>query len=251
MKRVRIMGLCIVAALVVSAAAAASAMAEAPEIGRCVKVAAKTGKFTSSSCTKEKSGSSYEWVAGAEKGGFTGTGTAATLETVTKVKVTCKAETSSGDITSPKTVYINKVIFTGCESLAKKCTTAGAAEGEVVTNPLVGELHWENKASKKVSLDLVPAMGELFVQFVCGPAAAEVKGSILVPLKADKMETSPVEKFKASKGKQKPEAYETSTGEKVVDVLQSKIGATEFEQSGQTVTNTQVDEEALEISAVV
>ena len=58
------------------------------------------------------------------------------------------------------------------------------------------------------------------------------------------------QKFSAKKGKQKPEYYYTATGEKVKDVLISKIGGpgAELEQSGQTVTNTQTDEEALEVN---
>jgi len=50
-------------------------------------------------------------------------------------------------------------------------------------------------------------------------------------------------------GKQKPEYYYTATGEKVKDVLMAKIGGSSpLAQAGQTVTNTQTDEEALEIN---
>ena len=63
---------------------------------------------------------------------------------------------------------------------------------------------------------------------------------------ANKIETVFEEKFTAKSGKQKPEYYYTATGEKVKDVLFSKIGGSApLEQAGQTITNTQTDEEAL------
>ena len=52
-------------------------------------------------------------------------------------------------------------------------------------------------------------------------------------------------------GRQKPEFYETASGEKVKDVLLSKLGEREFEQAGQKITNTQTDEEALEVNYFV
>jgi hypothetical protein len=64
------------------------------------------------------------------------------------------------------------------------------------------------------------------------------------------METKVEQKFSAKKGKQKPEYYYNAADEKIKDVLISKIGGTEFEQAGQTVTNVQTDEEALEVNTV-
>jgi hypothetical protein len=126
----------------------------------------------------------------------------------------------------------------------------GKAEGEVVTVPLAGSLVWE-KFGKKVSIDLVPQSGELFTEFQCGPANVKVKGSVLTNVAANKAETKFELKFTAKKGKQKPEYYYTSSTEKVKDVLISKIGATEFEQAGQTLTNVQTNEEALEVNTVI
>jgi hypothetical protein len=250
MRRVKMGGLFVVVACVAAAVSVSSAWAqEAPEVGRCV--AKSGGKYSNDTCTKlatKASQEKYEWEPGAVKSKFTGMGGTATLETVSKVKVTCKAEASNGEFTSPKTVGHIHVTFTGCESDGFKCSTTGAAAGEVVVNPLAGEIHWENKAKKKTAEDLVPEAGELFVVFSCGPATAEVKGSVLVNVKSGKMEKKVVEKFSGKGGKQKPEDYETASGEKVKDVLSSKIGALPFEQAGQTVTNTQEDEEALEVN---
>lgn len=252
MRLLRLVGPCLVAMFATSAVIVASAWAlEAPEIGRCV---AKTGgKFTNNLCTKKattgKTGP-FEWEPGALHNKFTGTGGVATLETVKKVKVTCKTEASSGEYTSAKTVGNIAVLFTGCESAGFKCKTAGAGEGEIVTNPLAGALRWENVTKTKVAIDLVPQSGELFVEFSCGPATAIVKGSVMTNIPVDVVKTVFEQKFTAKTGKQKPEFYYTSTGEKVKDVLMSKIGGpgAELEQSGQTVTNIQTDEEALELN---
>jgi hypothetical protein len=242
---------CLAAVTAVSAIAAASAWAlEAPEIGRCVSHAG--GKYTNDLCTTAAKGKivgSFEWEPGAVKNKFTGTGGAGTLQTIKGVTVTCKSEASHGEITSSKAVGNIAVTFIGCESDGFKCETAGSAEGEITTNPLAGTLVWE-KFGSKVAIDLVPQTGELFVEFTCGPATAKVTGSVLTSLPANKSQTKIEEKFTAKKGKQKPEFYYTSKTAKVKDVLISKIGGpqAELEQSGQTVTNVQTDEEALEIN---
>jgi hypothetical protein len=253
MKRFRSLGACSVVAAMLSSVAVASASAEAPEVGRCVAHAG--GKYTNSVCTKTAKGTkvgSFEWESGAIKKKFTGVGGAATLETVHAVKVTCKAETSNGEFTSAKAVGNINVVFTGCESLGYKCKTPTSAEGEIVTNPLAGSLVWE-KFKKKVAIDLVPQDGEWFVEFTCGPAMAKVEGSVMTNVPVDKTETKVTQKFTAKKGKQKPEYYYTATDQKVQDVLISKIGGpgAELEQSGQTVTNVQTDEEALEVNTTV
>ena len=255
MRRLGLTWLCLAAAIVASAVAVAGASAlEAPEMGRCVSHAG--GKYTNNVCTKLAKGKavgSFEWEAGALKKKFTGSGGTGTLETTRGVKVTCKSESSDGEFTSATTVGNIAVIFASCESANFKCQSAKAAAGEIVLNPLAGVLVWE-KFGKKVAIDLSPQSGEYFVEFECGPAPAKVKGSVLTNIPADKSETAFEEKFTAKKGKQKPEYYYTSKTTKVRDVLYSKIGGgsgAEFEQAGQTITNTQTDEEPLEVNTTV
>lgn len=251
MTRLRVVGACLVAAFAVGAIGVASAAAqEAPEMGRCLAHAG--GKYTNDLCTtlaKGKKVGKYEWEPGAVKNKFSGVGGAATLETVNKVKVTCKAETSHGEFTSAKTVGNVAVTFTGCEALEFLCKTTGAAEGEIAVNLLSGTLRWETATKSKVAIDLIPQTGELFVEFNCGPIPVAVRGSVMTNIPANKIETVFEEKFTAKSGKQKPEYYYTATGEKVKDVLFSKIGGSApLEQAGQNVTNTQTDEEALEVN---
>jgi hypothetical protein len=253
MRRLRTIGFAVVAAVAMGVVSATAAMAlEAPELGRCVALA--KGKFTNSVCTKKASGTTvgtFEWEPGAVKNKFTGVGATATLETIHKVKVTCKTEASSGEYTSSKTVGNIAVKFTGCESLKYKCKSPGAAEGEIKTRVLAGTLRWETATKSKVAIDLVPQEGELFVEFQCGPANAIVKGSVMTNVPVNIAKTVFEQKFTATKGKQKPEFYYTASKEKIKDVLISKIGGpgAELEQSGQTVTNTQTDEEPLELNS--
>ena len=260
MRRLTTGGICLVAVLAFGAAPLTSAWAfSPPEIGRCVKVAAGAGKFTSSTCTKEKEGGSYEWESGAVKNKFTTTGGVGTLLTVAGTTVTCKTEESGGEFNSAKTVSGVVVRFTSCESGGFKCSTEGAKEGEIVTNSLEGKIGIEKRAivegkevflKNKIAFDLFPtaADGGLYVTFNCSAALhITVGGSVLVPIKtANKMVSALELKYVAKGGKQKPEQFE---GEPA-DVLVSEINGKHPEQSGITITSKQVGEEPLEINTV-
>lgn len=256
MRRLRLAGLCLGAVFAISATMVASASAfSPPEIGRCVKVAG-TGKFTSSSCIKEEKGKKvgkgdYEWLPGAESAKFKTTGGTGTLQTVVGTTVVCKTEESGGEFTGTKTVGGIVVRFAKCESAGFTCNTAGAKEGEIVTNPLEGRIGFENKAKKKIALDLFPASGDggLYATFNCGSSLhITVGGSVLVPVTADKMLTSLTLKYTEKKGIQKPVKLE---GEPE-DVLISEINGKKPEQSGITITSVQTSEsgEALEANAL-
>lgn len=113
---------------------------------------------------------------------------------------------------------------------------------------LEGALGWEAKATKKVALDLYP-VGEtgVFLEYRCiGGVPITVTGSILVPVKADKMAITSTLKYKASKGRQKPEHLEGEPPQ----VLTASLNGEASEQIGLTATLTQTNEEALEINAV-
>jgi hypothetical protein len=265
MKR-RLVGACALACAV-SVVFGSVALAAAPEIGRCVEVAAKTGKYTTDVCTKlaksTKPGN-FEWYPGVANEGhagaknhFTGSSGTAVLETSGGVKVECKHEVSDGEFTSTKTVGNISVTFTECKENGQryKCSSNGAKEEEIQTYTLAGELVWEKKA-KKVAILLFPQSGSIFAEFVCGPAPSVVRknsatGGILSSIPADKMESMVEEKFTAKKGVQKPDAYYNASGTKVAAFLEAKIGASIWEKAGQTETNVQTDEEALEVNTTV
>jgi hypothetical protein len=233
---------------------------EAPEFGRCLKVAGEKvgtktvyhGGFTAATCL-EMSGTKtgkYEWYSGVVKAGFTTTikEGVATLETVTKLKVSCKIESGKGQY-GPKLVASVVLKFTGCESASQKCTTPGLAEGELETKKLEGTLGWQERALKKVALDLYPSgKSGPFMEYRCvGGASTTVTGSILVPVTVDKMLATATEKYTETAGKQKPEHFEGEPN----DVLTASLNGEVFEQLGEKATLTQVNEEAVEINAVV
>ena len=230
----------------------------APEYGRCVKAPAEKaggktvyhGGYTTNTClaaSPSRTGK-FNWLPGVVKSGFTTALkplTNATLETVGKVKVTCKGESSSGTITGTKTVGEVVIRFTGCESKAKKCTTAGLVAGEIETKRLEGALGWQSKPLKKVALDLFP-IGNVgpVVEYTCeGAAATTLVGSVLAPVPVGKMSVTGTLRFTATSGKQKPEQFEG--GER--DVLSTVLG----EQVGLTFGSTQTTEEAVEINTTV
>jgi hypothetical protein len=66
MRRLRLVGLCVLAALTIGAVATATASAEAPEFGRCVKKAVKGGSgFYDAKCAEAVSSEArYEWQPG-------------------------------------------------------------------------------------------------------------------------------------------------------------------------------------------
>ena len=221
----------------------------APEFGRCVKVAKGAGKFSNAVCTTEKAEGSYEWVPGTVKSHFTLAGAeTATLETVTKTKITCTAQSGSGQYSGTKEVANVVLKLTGCVLGTQKCTSSGAAVGEVVTNGLEGSLGWQEFETGSAALDLqATGGGGPIASFICGGTLVAIQGSVVVPVKANKMLESTTLKFTQSKGKQKPEQLE---GEPI-DVLETSFFGGGFEQTGLGVTLTQTSEEAVEINAAV
>jgi hypothetical protein len=234
--------------------------AESPEFGRCVKLAKGVkGKYATAACTSAATAEkfAFEWEPGpGPKAKFTTTIkelTVATLETVTKKQVVCTGETSAGEYTGRKTVGGVIITFTGCEMGGSKCTSAGAEEGEVVTNTLEGVLGIEKTSTEgpikdKVALDLFP-VGKtgLLMEFSCGLTPVSVQGSVLNPVKANKMVLTATVKYSATVGKQKPEKFEGQPK----DVLETSFGEAAFEQSGLKLTTVQANEEKIEINTVV
>jgi phospholipase C len=222
------------------------------EFGRCVRVAKGVrGRFATAGCTSPATAEqfAFEWEAGpGSNAGFTTSAkaeTALTLETVRKVKVTCKGEVSSGEYTGPTTVGGVVVTLTGCEALLAKCTSAGAAEGEIVTSTLEGVLGWEAKEEHRVALDLFPVeRGGLFTEFVCGGTSMAVRGSVISPVISGRMQSTTTVKYAATAGRQKPEHLEGEPN----DVLESSLLGGSFEQTGLTLTTTLTNAEPIEVN---
>jgi hypothetical protein len=237
MKRLRIVGLCLVAAFALSAITVASASATAPEFGKCEKVTSG-GAYKDAGCTKPETGTKgkYNWVADATGVKFKAhmTGSLATLEGEKGSKITCTAEhNENAAYTGPKTVGNIVAEFEGCETSGLKCHSAGAGEGDITTNPLEGLLG--NEKPKKLEVQLHgPGHGAL-AEFECSSAVKiVVTGCVAHPVTTDKMELNVTEKFTQSKGEQKPDKFEGGPTDECA--LASSLNGGAPEESGQTIT---------------
>jgi hypothetical protein len=263
MRLAKVIGLAVVAALMISAVAAAGASAEAPEYGRCIKVAkvGKTynGKYTDKGCTKEATAkekeegkkNKYEWAPGGVKLKQTSTGGKAVLQEVGKYAVGCTSESSTGEYFGTKEAKKLFVTFKGCKVPPFICTSPGHAAGELETKELEGRAVWKNEAKHEAALDLFPAKGEeKFIAFSCGAITVEVRGSILVPVQANKMSTTVKLKYKQKNGFQEVKFYEVG-GKLVEDVLEANFEGLGWAKAGQSITSTVQNEEALELNTYV
>jgi hypothetical protein len=255
MKRIRIVGTGLMMALAL-AAFAASASAQAPEFGRCVKVAKGAGSFKNGGCTEAVAGGSYEWQPGPPASSkFTlalKAGTIFTLETVGGSKITCSGESGSGEYASANTVSNVLLTFTGCQTSGGQVNSAGQPSGRVVMNLLEGALGVVKAGASakqdKIGLDLFPEeSGGPVAEMACGGLLFVVKGSLIVPVAANKMQLTSISKIAKTKGKQKPEQFE---GEPK-DILEFNVNGGPFEQAGFGLEVTRTNEEAIEINSVV
>ncbi len=276
MRRIRIGGAVLVAVCAMSVLVASSAGAfvrEAPEVGRCIKHTG--GHWKNASCKTAAIGTSeqkYEWYPAfgeaengetklAEKLKFTSvskTGTLIQLTTVTGEGIGCKTQTADGEITGPKTLKSTNIVFKGCAEAGQQCTSTNPVageKGEIKVKELVGLLGIEKfgatHATDKVANLFKPSSGVTFTEFECGGIPVTVKGEVLNPLTANAMKLSATVKFKASKGKQKPEKFATDpTGTKRV-LESNKLVGGGVVQAGQALTTIQTAEEKLEINTQI
>jgi alpha-tubulin suppressor-like RCC1 family protein len=226
-----------------------------PEFGRCLRVT--SGAYATSACASTPTGGRFNWIPGVAKTGFTTKGGGSIFETVgtskEKTKVLCKTQAGQGHYEGTRDVKSVVMTFTGCESLAQKCTSRGAAEGEIVTNTLEGHLGWWQKTTElkttKVALDLAPEENNgLVARFECGTTPIEVRGSVIAGVKKDAtLVTSPLAVAQLA-GKQQPEHFEGAPN----DVLEAAVGGKPFRQMGLRIKELkQTSEEAVEINAFV
>jgi hypothetical protein len=246
MRRIRVGVACLVAVFVASAVGATSASAEAPEFGHCEKTAVKNaGEYTNSLCNKKEGDDDgpYEFTPGAVKTGFTLSSVQAALATEgAHHEMLCKGGlTGGGEYTSATTVGNVVLKFTGC----KAETLFECQEFETVK--LSGELQLQVKGSDAayVLLDLKPQAGKQWSEAFCGPVTEKVRGSVLAKLRVGSLKGKKWE-LAGFDGRQKPEEYETESGEKVKAVLESENSAgKKFEPASLQDAYNLTDEEEL------
>jgi hypothetical protein len=212
MRKVKIIGVTLVAVFALSALGAASASAVTPSWF-------KGGTIIAQGTTDTFTGSAGAGVLEA-KGGL---GT-----------VKCKSDTSAGQITGPWTETKIVVIYKECAKGAKPCTSAGQAAGTIKTNEVSGTniyLDTLAKGHTKAGIALKPTTGTVFVAFTCeGEVKNEVSGEVIgeaLPLNAGTDKTEGTLTFVQAGGKQKWTQMEEAGTEKVLkafSLIQSGIG---------------------------
>jgi hypothetical protein len=228
MKRIRISGLCLLAALAMGAFGASPSWAahSLPEIGKCVKVATGSGAYSAANCVKVATGGlgKYEWtaVSPTEKQTFTGSGLESILTTVGHPTIRCLAANIAGEWTGPKTASVT-IEFQACTNPSgQQCQspTNPQNKSEIKTLPLEAELGFikheevEGKLKVAVGLDLKPTspFSDLAMYECTGSTElAHLQGSVIGKISpVAKMTTTSNLRYYATKlGEQKPESFES------------------------------------------
>jgi hypothetical protein len=247
MRRIRIVGLCLVAVFAMSALAATAA--QAGEYGKCVKQAKPyKGGFNDKNCQETNPGheGKYEWVPGISPAvPFTGKTKAAELVGAAGT-IACKKSEAAGTVEGTKTNH-EVVTFEGCEfkgAVTGECHSAGKPVGVIETNKLLTSLidHGEKgpsggePASGEVWASLKPETGTVDAQYECASlvtiktegsvAGVLTKGSINVMAKKAELE------FNGVLGEEPGKFGEQDLQN------QASIGGGPFEPAGQGVEKT-------------
>jgi hypothetical protein len=171
---------------------------------------------------------------------------AAFLEgSVSKSKIECSAGTGHGEVTGPKTSKNNVTTFTGCKSGGFSCQS-GATEGVITTNVLEGVLNGITSSLPGVRFfpEATGRGGEL-AAFNCagGAIAVKVKGSLIGSAsgaagsnaETGKLLTTGKITFAESAGIQKYTSFSEGPEKGEREQLEAKVGEGSFEKSGQSV----------------
>lgn len=187
---------------------------------------------------------------------------ASILETRAGRVIECgSGSTDEGEVTGEKAIKIKEIILTECKAKevdGGECQSGNTA-GQINAPLIEGELVYASKANKEVALDLRPEGGGNFTRFTCkllGGNAKEtltVDGSLICRITPVGEETKIyVLACKQKKGTQELTEYESGTGAKFKDFLETKgEGAIvfKFEQSGVEATFNITAEKQLTIKA--
>ncbi|HEV3046091.1 MAG TPA: IPT/TIG domain-containing protein [Solirubrobacteraceae bacterium] len=237
----------------------ASFTTDAPlEVGRCLKRHA--GAFAKAGCTKSSGGRTggEEWLAGPPPDPrFSIAGGTASFEGAKPPGsagkppvVSCKTSTGTGELDGPATLRAS-IAFAGCQLLGapggtSACHSAGLAAGAVALEALEGRFGWQQREKLEVALDLFPAGGgETVARLECATQTLSWRGSVLVPVKANKMGASLSLKYAGKQGKQVPEALEGAPR----DVLEQSLLGESFTVVGLSTTLTLNPAEPFEVRA--
>jgi hypothetical protein len=239
-----------------------------PEFGRCKKVGGKAGKFSNGVCTVNVPGSAkereFEWYPGpGPKNKYTATGGAGTFfETHEGYSGDCTSVKGNGEyLTGSDNKHLTaRFEWAGCKVISApdpkingaSCQSAGRGLGEVVSNPLEGEVGWENKAKHRTALVLGPTVAYegVFAEWKCGPytfvTTTHGRG-LLVKIKNNAMKLAEPLKFLQTKGVQKPDKWHVGEAGEEFSYLETNLPVN-FGQVGTSFEAKVTNEERIELN---
>ncbi len=193
MKRIRIVGMCLVAIFALCAIVASAASA-APEYKTCVKAPKEgkltpTGEFSDKACSSPLAGGKYKLAGyneGKKKLGTKGKGSnpvnrqiyPALKEAVADVE--CTTEKSSGEVISSSNADSN-VEYSGCkDSEGKNCNTPPLGKGKIKTDELETTLIDQPGSKEGIAEDIHPKTGTVLAFYECeGGLKVTAIGSVI------------------------------------------------------------------------
>lgn len=170
-----------------------------------------------------------------------------------ELRVVCETFTATGEVTGTRTDGDLVIKLTGCESRQGQCTSAGAAAGEIVTSSLDGELGFVERPALKrnkirAAISIEGEADAPFAIFSCGSEAADVYGSAITEIGADKMVADEEIHFSQSQGAQAFERFIGGTE----DILHTSLNGGAAQKTGLRLLAHQINEdgELIEVNTV-
>ncbi|HEX4437588.1 MAG TPA: IPT/TIG domain-containing protein [Solirubrobacteraceae bacterium] len=222
--------------------------------GRCVKVTAGTGAYKTGECTEPLSGGTWKWEAGSAKAGFTGKPIAETeiaIESEGGTKVACEGESTAGEYSGPAQVKNVTFKLTGCKlaSSGEKCTSTGAATGEIASGTLEGTLGWVEPETNKVGLELTAPLEGLMATAECGTTKIALGGELIGQItQTNIMRKTFTVRYKQKKGVQTIQHFWNEINNATLEL---SVGEGKPEQAALTLEETLTNEEEVEINTVL
>jgi hypothetical protein len=142
------------------------------------------------------------------------------FEDSANISVKCETVAGATTLTGFKQ-FSSALTLKGCSlslfGIALKCSSAGAAEGEVVANTVSTRLEYISKAAHEVALILNSGgKSSTVAAFKCGGEEEALRGEVIAKITPiNTLTTKFTVAFKGSKGTQELTQYENEKGEKV------------------------------------